>query len=378
MSTHAHYAGEFGAMKMTKKLEKDPAYRAARAEHYAREAQSASEAHRTAITHAARAEHALIVAHAEKRTKSHAAAATKLAPGSEHEQHAHAAYATAAMHHENVTAREASGTHSQTTKISTKRLREELGDAPRQPHTEMPVADAALTKMRAELQRHTTPLESRTTGPTRESTQATMPIPILKIDVLQTHPTAMMANQLTHEMAIHSRSSDHDTHNQAAYLHRQALVAYADMRGIVTKKSDKKILEERIRNHQRHAEIHESESFRLHSDEHLAQIVHEHAAQVGAEGRFNDRKVFTHEIYEKMSVADKAKFGSMHDFKDKLRDLNRGRHVELARADFVAAMDTAQVAKSHVNLENVGHHDFVSSGPSANFVIVDKARGKIK
>ena len=83
--THAHYAGEFGSQKMTKALEKDPAYRAARAHHFAREAHTAADSYHAADTAADKGKHALVVAHAEKMAAKHAKAAKRLAPGSAHE-----------------------------------------------------------------------------------------------------------------------------------------------------------------------------------------------------------------------------------------------------------------------------------------------------
>lgn len=95
MPTHAHYAGEFGARPLTKALEKDPAYRAARAEHFANEAHAANAAHATAHAAGQKAEagkHALVAAHAEKMAAKHTNAVVKLAPVSEHAANARAAH----------------------------------------------------------------------------------------------------------------------------------------------------------------------------------------------------------------------------------------------------------------------------------------------
>lgn len=79
--THAHYAGEFGAQKMTKKLEKDPAYRVARAEHFAKMADEAKLLHSAAISKSDKASHALVIVHAAKMAAKHANALKKLVPG---------------------------------------------------------------------------------------------------------------------------------------------------------------------------------------------------------------------------------------------------------------------------------------------------------
>jgi hypothetical protein len=81
MTTHAHFAGEFGAQKMTKKLEKDPVYRTARAEYFAKEAHQARFDHANATSPSEKATLALTIAHAASRAKSHAEAVKKLAPG---------------------------------------------------------------------------------------------------------------------------------------------------------------------------------------------------------------------------------------------------------------------------------------------------------
>ena len=84
MATHAHFSGEFGAQKMTKKLEKDPAYRAARAQHFAREAHAAHTAHAASASTSDKAKHALVIEHATQMAAKHGKAAQRLAPGSEH------------------------------------------------------------------------------------------------------------------------------------------------------------------------------------------------------------------------------------------------------------------------------------------------------
>lgn len=106
--THAHYAGEFGPSQQRGKApsaNKDPAYRASRAQHYAGVAKAASEAHAAAHSTGMKAEaakHALIVAHAEKRASLHASAAAKLAPGSEHAHIAAAAARAVRTHGEDI------------------------------------------------------------------------------------------------------------------------------------------------------------------------------------------------------------------------------------------------------------------------------------
>jgi len=107
MSTHAHYKEEFGprkqklkktlqkssqtpksagtdgSAKLSKKNENDVNYRAARAEHFAKEARAAHEKHAAAKTPAEKAEHLATIAHAEQRAGVHSRFVTKHAPGSE-------------------------------------------------------------------------------------------------------------------------------------------------------------------------------------------------------------------------------------------------------------------------------------------------------
>lgn len=78
--THAHYAGEFGAQPMTKKLEKDPEYRAARAQYFAKIAKKAAQHHASATDATDRAQYALAMAHAAKMAAKHAHAVKKIAP----------------------------------------------------------------------------------------------------------------------------------------------------------------------------------------------------------------------------------------------------------------------------------------------------------
>lgn len=106
-----------------------------------------------------------------------------------------------------------------------------------------------------------------------------------------------------------------------------------------------------------------------HGDQHLADVVHAAAASAtGEHQRFGDRKVFSHEVYNSMSAADRAKFGTVDQFKDKLRELGRAGHVRLGRADLVQAMNSSQVAKSHVNMDGGAHVDDSTPHAHTNFV----------
>lgn len=105
--THAHYQGEFGSArqpgkqvdqagagrpaakavdgskKLSKANSKDHEYRAARAEHFAKEAQKAHAAHGAAKTPEEKLQHEATVAHAADRAAVHARFVTKAQPGSE-------------------------------------------------------------------------------------------------------------------------------------------------------------------------------------------------------------------------------------------------------------------------------------------------------
>jgi len=120
MTTHAHFAGEFGSQKMTKTLEKDPAYRAARAEHFAREAHAAKDAHGKSAG-AERAKQALVVAHAATMASKHARAAAKLAPGSEHANNAVIASRAAKFAHDSLVKAEKPITSTETRTVAAKK-----------------------------------------------------------------------------------------------------------------------------------------------------------------------------------------------------------------------------------------------------------------
>ena len=292
--THEHFAGEFRALgrrKITSKLAKDPAYRAARAEYFAREAQHAQMMHASAIGHTDKAAHALMVAHAMKRSRVHANAAQRLAPGSEYASRANVAHGITKLAHDSLTKTEPPITSTETRTNAAKKATKDA---------------FAKTKIASQ-------------SPTVKT----------QTDAATAHAKAATANQGDAKtVALHEKQAQHHRHRAETILLDGA-----------------------------------------HSDEHLAEIVHAHIAKVGPEGMFGDRKVFTHEIYDKMNTSDKQKFGSLSQFKDKLRDLHKKQLVTLARADLVAAMNPTQVSKSHMNIENVGHHEHKTGVPSANFVI---------
>jgi chemotaxis protein histidine kinase CheA len=105
--THAHYAGEFGSarqpgkqidqasaeksaakavdgsQKLSKDNSKDPHYRAARAQHFAKEALTALTSHAKAKTPEEKLQHEATIAHAADRAAVHARFVTKVHPGSE-------------------------------------------------------------------------------------------------------------------------------------------------------------------------------------------------------------------------------------------------------------------------------------------------------
>lgn len=210
MSTHAHFAGEFGAQKMTKKLEKDPAYRAARAHHYAGEAQVAAETHRTSASKSERAAAALVVAHAEKRTKSHALAAEKLAPGSTHAAEAKAAHASASKTHQILKAREETGAAGATQKMK-------------------PVSQAELAraiKTVVSKQSPTPPLQAKKTP---ESVAVTTQLPVIHEipDAWKNHaqPQDIAKTATKSAFALTKKASDDPTkesQSAAASAHKEA------------------------------------------------------------------------------------------------------------------------------------------------------------
>lgn len=608
MSTHGHYPGEFGAQQMTKKLEKDPAYRAARAEHFANEAQTSNIAHAHATSAADRGAHALVAAHAQKMAAKHMRAAAELAPGSEHAQYAKMAHDTAEMAHNEVKAREKTGAVVATTadavaKAATKAAfaktnvasdnptmatqhaaaeahraakiaSEKTGDvktvalhekmqnhhtnraetipldgsvdkyakgrtataqakelsikAEAHPSINSHMAAAAAHKLAAATGQPTrsqggwhmdqynkhedaahkiaagkgvtrpSPLENSTLekslatyakaaereqgnpdatkttrapvvssaelsahlaktnahysetptqkapGPTAASMAKTMPIPAAKLtpqksdadkkyeDVsakaIALSRSALSGAEHQQAMQAHAKASAVATDDTLSALHHDAAAEHQTARDTIAKQKSvrgptaaqslRRSLERsvdnarnisgRIEDATREAEVsrqvsseHISSMNRMsglgyersasqlnlstpmpstiramgptsHSDAHLASIIHETLSKTPESARFGDRKVFTHEVYRAMDPGDRAKFGMLDQFKDKLRDLHMGGHVVLSRADLVAAMDSKQVAASHVNIENVGHHTLVGSTPHANFVTSSK------
>jgi len=81
-------------------------------------------------------------------------------------------------------------------------------------------------------------------------------------------------------------------------------------------------------------------------DAKLGAAVQEAADNAPSSHGFGDDKVFVHRLYEKL----KGRLGTMtmDQFKRKLVDLNRQRHVTLSRADVVGAMDKDDVKNSTI------------------------------
>ena len=88
----------------------------------------------------------------------------------------------------------------------------------------------------------------------------------------------------------------------------------------------------------------------------FAQVVREAAARADS-GRFGDRKVFVSALWRALS-ADDPRFASrtIEEFKARLVEANARRHLTLARADYVAARDPVEVARSHIENLNSDFH----------------------
>lgn len=115
-----------------------------------------------------------------------------------------------------------------------------------------------------------------------------------------------------------------------------------------------------------------------HSDQHLAEIVNRHAQEAPSSSRFaGGREVYSSEVYDRMSSTDRAKFGTLDQFKDKLIHLNREGHIQIGRIDSRGDADADKLAKSHINSMQApgGRH---VEGPGANsFVshtVVDRTK----
>jgi hypothetical protein len=82
-------------------------------------------------------------------------------------------------------------------------------------------------------------------------------------------------------------------------------------------------------------------------------------------GRFGDRKVFISALHRRLTSLDpRFEHMTLEDFKARLVEANARRLLTLARADYVSAMDTAEVTASHV-------HDL---GSDFHFVLDEEGR----
>jgi len=116
-----------------------------------------------------------------------------------------------------------------------------------------------------------------------------------------------------------------------------------------------------------------------HSDQHLGEIVNRHAQSAPEGARFlGGRNVYSSELYDHMPHEDRAKFGTLDQFKDKLVHLNREGHVELGRIDARGDADSTKLAKSHIEaMQRPGgrHAESGDRGSSlVSHVVVDRTR----
>lgn len=92
------------------------------------------------------------------------------------------------------------------------------------------------------------------------------------------------------------------------------------------------------------------------NDEQLAVEVQSAAADVLSRGGgYGDRKVFQAEVYRELPARTRKAL-TLPAFKERLNELSRAGAVELARADFVTAMDPQLVADSENPYLNATSH----------------------
>lgn len=350
MSTHAHYPGEFGARQQTSTLAKDPAYRAARAEHFAREAQRAGEAHRTAESHVDRAMHATVVAHAAQMARKHARAAEKMAPGTEHARYAKEAHAEASRQHENVTMRSADGGQKQTQKIENKTMRDvavqpRMKSASLAPEEKVRV-ERIHEQMRIAVSTSPEPHSARFVDPSKQMTQ---PIPVQR-------------SNLSSQSEDHRLESLTQKHSQVlSTAHGEDLDRI--LSGITARRgqSDAQFRQRAIDNtHPDDMNEHLSSKQRAISDEHLSRLVREAANAAPVEHGIGDRKVFIHRVHE--AIETHVPGVTLHELKERLKPMVHAGQVKVSRADFVGAMNIHDVRKSETLLGGATAH-FVQREP---------------
>jgi uncharacterized protein YkvS len=242
---------------------------------------------------------------------------------------------------------------------------DELGmqGSPKQPHTDTPKTDAALAQLKTDVATSTPSSKANVAAQaakTASRTASEFSSPENHSAAKEAHKTAARVHVATGDLKTaeyHAKKAEeHSSHyaNPKKYRAPSGQELLAKFLPKSTTTSDlTKLRGKRVDEH----------------PSHLAEIVHATLPKVPDSGRFGDRKVFTHEVYNAMSPAEQAKFGGTVDkFKDKLVELQKSQHVTLSRADMPQAMDAKQVAASHVSLEGGKHEWGNKLSAHANFV----------
>lgn len=118
---------------------------------------------------------------------------------------------------------------------------------------------------------------------------------------------------------------------------------------------------ETSRSHERLAVAHERAAVRLEekrvlSIAEIANAVTEVLPRIGPEGRYGPYKVFVSEIWRYLSRDPRFRGMSLPEFKGWLLDANQDSYLNLARADFVGAMNREQVLASEIRDRGASFH----------------------
>jgi hypothetical protein len=139
-----------------------------------------------------------------------------------------------------------------------------------------------------------------------------------------------------------------------AVQHRAAAAANLDAATKARDSSD-------ARGHEHLAAAHERVAVRLEGKPELsvaeiARAVTEMLPRIGSDGRYGPYKVFVSEIWRRLSADPRFHKMSLPEFKDRLMDANQEGWLNLARADFVGAMNREQVHTSEIRDRGASFH----------------------
>lgn len=404
--THEHFAGEFGPTQQRGKAtaaNKDPAYRAARAQHYAGIAHASNIAHASAHASGMKAEaakHALVAAHAEKRAALHSRTAAKLAPGSPYAHAAAEAHANTKIANVNIQAR-----------ASAKKTTSDLAHNPYFDAKSAVAASNSHNSRMAAVQHRGSGTDDAKTKTTRANIASGLahasPSAATHSDAANAHSRASSAHSNignASSAATHAaRSKEHAAKATTIVAGHTSPVTssssgvkigdkihvgggiHSTVHGIMKDKDGKLVYDTGS------GRFHEDHLARLsnahpttetvrppaakrdetgvapvgnHGDEHLASVIHstidkmpeEHLHGVG-------HSAYISHVHDQLSAGDKAKFGSLDHFKNKVVALNRKGLITIHRADVTFPEHGEHNSRSETKIKVSG----IDSG-SAHFI----------